>query len=59
MRLAPMVVRAVRWAFFGIFAAGIGLAAAAPAVAPVADSIPLATDTRLAGDEAERASSWT
>ena len=53
MRLEPMVVRAVRWAFFGIFAAGIGLAAAAPAVAPVADSIPLATDTRLAGDEAQ------
>jgi len=53
MRLEPMVVRAVCWAFFGIFAAGIGLAAAAPATVPVSDSIPLASDTRLGGDEAQ------
>jgi N-acetylmuramoyl-L-alanine amidase len=53
MRSEPMVVRAVRWAFFGIFAAGIGLAAAAPATVPASDSIPLASDTRLGGDEAQ------
>jgi N-acetylmuramoyl-L-alanine amidase len=48
-----MVVRAARWAFFGVFAAGIGLATAAPIPAPATDSAPLATDVRLAGDEAQ------
>jgi N-acetylmuramoyl-L-alanine amidase len=53
MRWEPMVVRAARWAFFGVFAAGIGLATAAPIPAPATDSAPLATDVRLAGDEAQ------
>jgi N-acetylmuramoyl-L-alanine amidase len=48
-----MVVRAARWAFFGVFAAGVGLATAAPMPAPATDSAPLATDVRLAGDEAQ------
>ena len=52
MRWEPMFVRAVRWAFFGMFAAGIGLATAAPQ-APASDSVPLATEVRLAGDEAQ------
>jgi hypothetical protein len=37
MRWEPMVVRAARWAFFGVFAAGIGLATAAPIPAPATD----------------------
>jgi N-acetylmuramoyl-L-alanine amidase len=53
MRWEPMVVRAARWAFFGVFAAGIGLATAAPMPAPATDSAPLATDVRLGGDEAQ------
>jgi N-acetylmuramoyl-L-alanine amidase len=48
-----MVVRAARWAFFGLFAAGIGLATAAPMPAPATDAAPLATDVRLGGDEAQ------
>jgi N-acetylmuramoyl-L-alanine amidase len=52
MRWEPMFVRAVRWAFFGMFAGGIGLATAAPQ-APASDSVPLATEVRLAGDEAQ------
>jgi N-acetylmuramoyl-L-alanine amidase len=52
MRWEPMFVRAVRWAFFGMFGAGIGLATAAPQ-APASDSVPLATEVRLAGDEAQ------
>jgi N-acetylmuramoyl-L-alanine amidase len=52
MRWEPMFVRAVRWAFFGMFAAGIGLATAAPQ-APASDSVPLATEVRLGGDEAQ------
>jgi N-acetylmuramoyl-L-alanine amidase len=53
MRWEPMVVRAARWAFFGLFAAGIGLATAAPMPAPATESAPLATDVRLGGDEAQ------
>jgi N-acetylmuramoyl-L-alanine amidase len=53
MRREPMVVRAARWAFFGVFVAGIGLATGAPMTVPEADSIPLATDARLGGDEAQ------
>jgi len=52
MRWEPMFVRAVRWAFFGMFAAGIGLATAAPQ-APASDSVPLAIEVRLGGDEAQ------
>jgi N-acetylmuramoyl-L-alanine amidase len=52
MRWKPMFVRAVRWAFFGMFVAGIGLATAAPQV-PATDSVPVATDVRLGGDEAQ------
>ncbi|HEX8827243.1 MAG TPA: N-acetylmuramoyl-L-alanine amidase [Xanthobacteraceae bacterium] len=51
-----MVVRAARWAFFGMFAVGIGLATAAPMPAPASESAPsapLATDVRLGGDEAQ------
>jgi N-acetylmuramoyl-L-alanine amidase len=48
-----MVVRAAYWAFFGMFAAGIGFAAGAPATVPAPDSVPLVTDTRLGGDEAQ------
>ncbi|MFY9835066.1 MAG: N-acetylmuramoyl-L-alanine amidase [Xanthobacteraceae bacterium] len=53
MRWEPMVVRAARWAFFGLFVAGIGLATAAPMPAPATESAPLATDVRLGGDEAQ------
>jgi N-acetylmuramoyl-L-alanine amidase len=53
MRWEPMVVRAARWAFFGLFAAGIGLATAAPMPAPATESAPVATDVRLGGDEAQ------
>ena len=53
MRWEPMVVRAARWAFFGVFVAGIGFATAAPMPAPETDSVPLATDVRLGGDEAQ------
>jgi N-acetylmuramoyl-L-alanine amidase len=55
MRSEPMVVQAVRLAFFGALIAGIGLAAgarAAPATVS-ADSFPIATDARLGGDEAQ------
>jgi N-acetylmuramoyl-L-alanine amidase len=52
MRWEPMVVRAARWAFFGMFVGGIGLATAAPQ-APETDSVPFATDVRLGGDEAQ------
>jgi N-acetylmuramoyl-L-alanine amidase len=48
-----MVVRAARWAFFGMFVAGIGLATAAPMPAAETDSAPAATDVRLGGDEAQ------
>jgi N-acetylmuramoyl-L-alanine amidase len=53
MRWEPMVVRAARWAFFGMFVAGVSLANAAPMPAPQTDSVPLATDVRLGGDEAQ------
>jgi N-acetylmuramoyl-L-alanine amidase len=47
-----MVIQAVRLAFFGAVIAGIGLAAAAPAPGS-ADSLPMATDARLGGDDAQ------
>ena len=52
MRWEPMFVRAVGWALFGMFAAGVGLATAAPQ-APASDSVPVATEVRLGGDEAQ------
>jgi N-acetylmuramoyl-L-alanine amidase len=54
MRSEPMVIQAVRLAFFGALA-GIGLAAGALAApAPVsADSFPVATDARLGGDDTQ------
>jgi len=53
MRWEPMVVRTVCWAFFGIFAAGIGWATGARATVPEPDSVPVVTETRLGGDEAQ------
>lgn len=53
MRSEPMVVQAVRLAFFGALIAGIGLAAGAWAAPVSADSFPIATDARLGGDEAQ------
>jgi N-acetylmuramoyl-L-alanine amidase len=55
MRSEPMVIQAVRLAFFGALLAGIGLAAGALAApAPVsADSFPVATDARLGGDDTQ------
>lgn len=55
MRSKPMVIQAVRLAFFGALIAGIGLAASAPA-APVtisADGFAIATDARIGGDETQ------
>ncbi len=52
MRSQPMVIQAMRLAFFGALIAGMGLAAGA--LAPVsADSFPIATDARLGGDESQ------
>jgi N-acetylmuramoyl-L-alanine amidase len=47
-----MVIQAVRLAFFGALIAGIGLSASA-AAAPVAESLPVATDARVGGDETQ------
>jgi N-acetylmuramoyl-L-alanine amidase len=52
MRWEPMFVRAVGWALFGMFVAGVGLATAAPQ-ALASDSVPVATEVRLGGDEAQ------
>ena len=53
MRSEPMVIQAVRLAFFGALIAGIGLAAGALAAPVSADSFPVATDARLGGDETQ------
>ncbi len=53
MRSEPMVIQAVRLAFFGALIAGIGLAAGAQAAPVAADSFPVATDARLGGDDAQ------
>jgi N-acetylmuramoyl-L-alanine amidase len=53
MRSEPMIIQAVRLAFFAALIAGIGLAAGARAAPVSADSIPIATDARLGGDEAQ------
>jgi len=49
----PMPVQAVRWALLGALFAGTAVAAAAPAAIPPADSLPVATDARLGGDETQ------
>src|SRR5690348_18454434 len=51
MRSEPMVIQAVRLAFFGALIAGMGLAAGAAGAPVAADSLPIATDARLGGDE--------
>jgi N-acetylmuramoyl-L-alanine amidase len=48
-----MAVRAANWAFLGMLFAAAVLAAERPAAAPAADSVPVATDARLGGDEAQ------
>ena len=53
MRSEPMVIQAVRLAFFGALIAGIGLAAGALAAPVSADSFPVATDARLGGDDTQ------
>ena len=55
MRSEPMVIQAVRvavrLAFVGALIAGMGLAAGAAGAPLAADSLPIATDARLGGDE--------
>ncbi len=53
MRSQPMVIQAMRMAFFGAAIAGIGLAAGARAAPVSADSAPIATDARIGGDESQ------
>ena len=48
-----MAVRAAIWAFLGVLFAGAAWAAERSAAAPQADSFPVATDARLAGDETQ------
>ena len=49
----PMTVRAVRWAFLGVIFAGAAAAADRLAAVPASDSLPVVTDARLGGDEAQ------
>jgi N-acetylmuramoyl-L-alanine amidase len=49
----PMFVRAVGWALLGAVFAGVVCAAEGPARGAPGDSYPVATDVRLAGDEAQ------
>src|SRR5580698_5946223 len=53
MGFEPMAVRTVIWAFLGVVIFGTVAAAAGPATIPAADSVPVATDVRLGGDEAQ------
>ncbi len=53
MGLEPMAVRTMTWAFLGVVISWAVAAVAGPATLPAADSIPVATDVRLAGDEAQ------
>ena len=46
-----MAVRAASWAFLGLLCAAAASAAERPPAASAADSFPVATDARLAGDE--------
>lgn len=47
----PMAVRAVRWGVLGVLFAAAAAAIAPPPGAAAADSLPVATDARLGGDE--------
>ena len=49
----PMFVRAAGWAVLGVVFAGTVWAAERPATGTTGDSYPVATDVRLAGDEAQ------
>src|SRR3984885_1914208 len=49
----PMFVRAAGWALLGAVFAGAVCAAEDPARGPPGDSYPVATEARLAGDEAQ------
>ena len=53
MGVKPMAVRATRWAFLGVLFVSVVSAAERPATLPAPDSIPVATDARLGGDEAQ------
>ncbi len=53
MGFAPMAVRAASWVMLGIIFAGAASAAERPAAVPSADSLPVATDARLGGDQAQ------
>src|ERR1700746_3743305 len=53
MRSEPMVIQAMRLAFFGALVAGTGLAGGALAAPVSADSFPVATDARLDGDDTQ------
>src|SRR5580658_1570131 len=53
MGFEPMAVRTVTWAFLGVVTSWAAAAVAGPATLPAADSTPVATDVRLAGDEAQ------
>ena len=48
-----MVIQAVRLAFFGALIAGIGLAVDAAAAPAAGDSLPIATDARVGGDDTQ------
>jgi N-acetylmuramoyl-L-alanine amidase len=52
-----MAVRAVRWAFLGVLLgvlqAGAAVAGDPPAAVPASDSLPVATDARVGGDDAQ------
>ena len=53
MRSESMVIQAVRLAFFGALIAGIALTAGAAATPAAGDSLPVATDARVGGDESQ------
>jgi len=53
MRSQPMVIQAMRLAFFGALIAGIELAMGALAAPVSPDSFPVVTDARLGGDETQ------
>jgi len=46
----PMPVQALRWAFLGVFFAGVAWAAGSPPAVPAADSYPVASGVRLGAD---------
>jgi N-acetylmuramoyl-L-alanine amidase len=49
----PMAVRAASWAFLGLLSAVAASAGERPPAPAAADSFPVATDARLAGDESQ------